>query len=70
MSLTPILRSVGSDAYVLRDEENNEILVYDRRARTIDVIPDPGVLAGRGTWLTFDGDSRTIVSEVEKIRKG
>jgi hypothetical protein len=68
MNLEPILRSLGGDAYVLHDHDKGQMVVYDRRARTLSVIPDLGVLAGHGAWFEFDGDAKTIRSEVEAIR--
>jgi hypothetical protein len=61
-------RTPGSEAYLLR-RDDGAMLFYDRFAKEVDEVAQPARLVGRGSWLEFDGDPETILSEVRDLLK-
>lgn len=65
-----LLRTPGSDAYLLVDNdgpESRQAWLYDRAARRVSAIPNPGLLVGRGSWLSFDGDEVLVLRDARAI---
>jgi hypothetical protein len=67
MELVVTHRTLGSEAYLLLRAGDGAVLLYDRRAREVDRIAEPGRLARRGTWVEFDGDGEAILDEVRVL---
>jgi|GEM_PF-6653438 len=66
MELRVTHRSVGSEAYLLR-RDNEVTLLYNRVVKEVSEVEVPARFVGRASWLEFDGDPEPIADEVHAL---